>query len=220
MFVLQGCSRPVGSGERCRWPSEPSRPLDLTRNADRVHLTSDAAGAEDLAIRWADRHTGRLSGHFTSMHAYAVSRDSCMHALFGQVAALHGVTRPQVASLADRRPLGVDVLIVGSFVLLSFGLLYLVGSEAFVRRISQESRALRVAVVILAAPIFALFWVGIGQFLSTTIESIRIESSHLSNRALRLPFIAHQGAIFVLGIVLFLATIAVRSWGFRRKAVQ
>ena len=220
VFLLQGCKRPIASGESCRWPSEASRQLDLTRNADRAHLTSDAAGAEDLAIRWADRHTGRLSGHFTSMPTYGVSRDSCMLALFTQVASLHGVTPSQVASLADRRPLGFDALIVGSLAVLCFGLLYVVGSEAFVRRITEESRALRVGVLMLAAPVVGLFWVGLGQFVSTTIESMRIRSSHLSNRALRLPFVAHEAALFVLGVVLFLATIAIRSWAFRRRGVR
>lgn len=212
VLLLQACGRPAATGQTCQWPAEATRRLDLSRRSDRAHLASDAAGAVDLAVRWADRHTGRLSGHFTSMRDYGASRDSCVQALFTAIADVHEVAPVQVAALVHERPVVVDTLVVGSFAALCFGLLYFAGSGPFLRRIGEESRSIRILVVLAVAPVAALFWVGAGQFWATTIESIRIGSSHLSNRVNDLPFVAHQAAFFVTGIVLFWATIAARAW--------
>jgi hypothetical protein len=48
----------------CVWTSDAARPLDLTRRTDDDHLLTDAAVAEDLAIRYAFQ-----AGSIWSMYA-------------------------------------------------------------------------------------------------------------------------------------------------------
>src|ERR1051326_8358044 len=57
-LALSACTRPgdYPITTDCRWIEDDHRSLDLSVAADRRHLRNDAITAEDVAIRWADRH--------------------------------------------------------------------------------------------------------------------------------------------------------------------
>ncbi len=108
MLMALVCFPASARGDRpnsnCEWPGETAVSLDLSKSGQQQHLADDAQGAEDLAIRYADSHSGPRSGHFAGFDEYRRTREQCMAALFAVIANTHGVTREQVReSLAHRR---------------------------------------------------------------------------------------------------------------------
>src|SRR5690242_15200212 len=84
LAFASGCNRHPNAD--CRWPPD---------NGSRS-LYYDAEFAEDLAIRYADAHTGPRSGHFEGFAQYGRTRDQCMASLFAELASRHSVAEDQV----------------------------------------------------------------------------------------------------------------------------
>src|SRR5678816_4823798 len=85
-IVLSGCARPGDHpiNSKCLWIEDDQRTINLDKIADRRHLRYDAATAEDVAIRWADKY-------FHLSPEYGPRSDECMETLFNGVAKQHGV---------------------------------------------------------------------------------------------------------------------------------
>src|SRR5688500_7940107 len=102
---LTGCRPAPRPAAECVWREEPPRALDLKDGADRRHLTHDALRAEDIAIRYADSLAAPHSRHFEGFAKYNQTRETCMTALLGAVARVHGVPSPEVRAALARRAL-------------------------------------------------------------------------------------------------------------------
>src|SRR5690242_17520962 len=127
-LTLTACVRPGDHpiNSSCAWIEEDSRPLNLENAADRRHLRYDAVTAEDVAIRWADRHWGLRP-------EYESQRDKCMDSLFSGVAIQHGVDVAVVRQYSRKRDVVTD-----SAVILSFGVLYGLAAYILAGRIWQR----------------------------------------------------------------------------------
>ena len=205
-----GCrtSGPLDSG--CRWPTEGARPLELHHATDQRHLAADAARAEGIAIRYSDTHAGLRSGHFVSWAAYGAARDSCMAQLFATISAVHDVPAAQLYADLGRRPLGVDLAVILSFVVLWYGLVggYAAGRvrDAFL----PTAPWIAAAAVLGAALAFSLLGVGAGDVWCNVAEFIRLGSGHLSYRVARIPWNQHRALAFIGGTILFCAIAGFR----------
>lgn len=200
-ITLTGCDRPGDHpiSENCVWHEEDNRSLNLATMADRRHLRYDAMTAEDLAIRWADRHA-----HLRP--EYEQRRDECMSVLFSGVAQQHGVGIDTVRQLSRERDLLVD-----SPVVLSLAALYAFVAYVFAgrirRRFGRDEPGFWVMTVAMAVGI-SLVGVMAGGLFSIVIEELRFNSGHLSYRMNRIPFRQHWVIVFVCGLIVFaLATL-------------
>lgn len=113
---IAGCLHRDGRNTDCRWPGEVH-----VHPADARHLSADAEFAEDLAIRYADRHYGLRTPDHISGDVYGAAREKCMASLFEQIAKEHGVPVGVVTGVLGRNRVGVDLAINLPF-LLFYGL--------------------------------------------------------------------------------------------------
>jgi hypothetical protein len=195
-IILVGCARPGDHpiSSNCIWNEQDNHSLDLTRIADRRHLRSDAATAEDMAIRWADKNFGHLP-------QWDQSCAECMRTLFQGVAQQHGVDVAIVRQYSrDRDPI-VDIA-----VFVSFCILYVLVAYIFAGRVLQRfpdyDSSFWIMTLVMAAGV-SLVAVMVGNLGSIVVESVRLNSWHLSFRMSRIPFRHYWFMLFVCGFVLF-----------------
>jgi hypothetical protein len=203
--ILTGCiSESSGPDSACQWRRDSIGALDLTDPRQDLHLSNDAEEAEDLAIRYADGHSrpGTAAGH--TMAEYTQTRDQCMAALFQVIADHHHVAQQQVREAINKhRHTSLDVA-----VMLSFGLLYGLFVNGFVRRIwcrfpPKQDRWLGIMATVVISPVVSLLGVFLGGMWTFWAETFRIGYGHVSDRAERIPWNHHQSEIFVTGLVVF-----------------
>ena len=205
LLFLPICAHAQKDGSNCQWPDESHVRLDVSDPAQQRHLSGDAQRAEDLAIRYADAHTGLHSGHFESWAAYGQARDGCMATLFAQIESAHGVSDSEVRRALLLRPWSWDFL---TYFLVAA--LYLFAASQASRRLwlrfppGQESIAGIVAVFLgsFVASGAGLF---LGEICAEALETVRIGNAHLSYRGDRIPWTQHHFGIFIVGVVLFWA---------------
>ncbi len=210
--TLAGCARPGDHpvSSNCDWTEQDNRALNLENTADRRHLRYDAITAEDVAIRWADKYAGPGSGEFKGFPEYGRRRDECMEALFNGIASHHGVDVALVRQYRlDRNP------VLDSAVILGFGVFYALvayGLAGLVRRRFPPDEWLAFLIATVAMSLLAsVIGVLLGDFWSTAMENLRLNSGHLSYRLARIPWRQHWGALFICGVVVFWLAAAVRS---------
>jgi len=192
--------------------------LDLRNPAQQRHLTDDALLAEDLAIRHADAHRGKRSGHFEGFLAYAQTRDRCMAALFSRIARNHRVTTEQVRESLLRRRTSVDAAVI-----LAFAVIYWFAATHLADRVCRRfplDKSGAAALVPLVVTSLAVGFIGVllGEQWSTTIEGIRLGTGHLSYRLARVPWVHHRVKLWVAGVLLFWLAAALRYRVGRRNA--
>ena len=185
-----GCVRRDGRNSGCMWPGEPGS----TRPQSADHLRADVEFAEELAIEYMDAHAGPRD-----KQAAARAKNKCMGMLLEAIGKEHGITAKEAFTYFGRRNLAADIAMN-----LPFFLLYALAVHFAVRKLPRRSIALY-------ALVFAVVGLFAGGFWSSTAESIRIGTSHLSNRALRLPWEQHQAAIFAFLLAIFGVIAAVRT---------
>jgi hypothetical protein len=117
LLSLVGCNRRDPRNSNCEWPQEVATSLDLSKPRQQRHLGDDAQIAEDLAIRYADLHSGPRSGHFAGFAEYGQTRQQCMAALFEMIGKNHGVTTEQVRESLLHRRISLDLAVIVSFAL-------------------------------------------------------------------------------------------------------
>jgi len=168
--------------------------LELTKTLDRRHLRFDAVTAEDMAIRWADIHFGHLP-------EYEQRRDECMETLFQGIAKQHDVDVAIVRQYSRKRDLLVDATVI-----FSFGILYVVVAYIFTKRISRrfsgDDSGFWIMTLIMAAGV-SLVAVMVGYLGNIVIETLLLNSVHLSYRMNRIPFRQHWATLFICGVVVF-----------------
>lgn len=200
-----GCARPGDHpvSSNCVWSEQdPAHSLDLTKISDRRHLRLDAATAEDMAIRWADQRFGHLP-------EWEPKRDECMQMLFQGVAKHHGVDVATVSQYSADRDLVVDTTVI-----VGFGILYVLAAYIFVgrlrRRFPDNDSGFWIMTVVMAAGV-SLVAVMVGILGSIVIETVRLNSGHLSYRMNRIPFREYWATLFVFGFVIFGLVALIRS---------
>ena len=195
-ITLVGCARPGDHpiSSNCVWSEQGSHSLDLTKISDRRHLRFDAVTAEDMAIRWADMH-------FRLLPEYEQRRDKCMETLFQGVATYHAVDVATVRQYSMDRDLPIDATVI-----FSFGILYIfvayVFSGRIMRRFQDDQSSFWIMTVIMAAGV-SLVAVMVGYLGNIVIETVLLNSGHLSYRLNRIPFRQHWGMLFLCGFMIF-----------------
>lgn len=203
-IILLGCARPGDHpiSSNCAW-SEPGRPsLDLTNTLDRRHLRFDAVTAEDMAIRWADMQ-------FRYTPKYEQKRNECIETLFQGIAKQHDVDVAVVRQYSRDRDLLVDATVI-----LSFGILYVLVAYIFTKRISRrfsgDDSGFWIMTLTMAAGV-SLVAVMVGYLGNIVIETLLLNSGHLSYRLNRIPFRQHWTTLFICAFILFGLVALLRS---------
>ena len=204
-----GLTACVSSGQEprtCSMAPEAYGRLDLTRSSDQEHLRRDAESAETVAIHYADVSPARGRGQAE----YTQARDDCMQALFIAVAQNHGIDTVVVRKYTAVR----DRLFDGT-VLVSFGLLFALVAYGLAGRavhhpMTEDPRLVAAAVIALALAAAIIGTMAVDLW-STTMESLRLGSWHLSYRADRIPWAHHRSMLFTGGVGLFCLIAFLRS---------
>ena len=203
-ITLVGCTRPGDHpvSSNCVWSEPASHSLELTKVSDRRHLRFDAITAEDMAIRWADMH-------FRNTPKYEQKRDECMETLFQGIAKYHAVDVATVRQYSmDRDPF------VDATVIFSFGILYIFVAYIFtgpiIRRFHDDNSGFWVMTLTMAAGV-SLVGVMVGYLENILIETLLLNSGHLSYRLNRIPFRQHWATLVVCGFIVFGLVALLRS---------
>ena len=202
LFCAAGCVRREGRNSDCRWPAETGE-----HPASAYHLSRDADLAEDLAIRYADVHYW----HTPYWADYGAARDRCMGTLFEQIAKEHGVPVERVSSSLGRDRAYINLAVNLPFVLL-YGFAAMAATRMIWRRYppAEDGWITGATMILLLSLAFAVAGTMIGRLWSGTAEVFRVGNGHLSYRALRLPWLRHETALFACMLILFwLAAIEV-----------
>ena len=203
-ITLVGCARPGDHpiSSNCAWSEQDSHSVELSKISDRRHLRFDAATAEDMAIRWADMHFGHQPDWWQK-------QNECKQTLFQGIAKHHGVDVGIVRQYGEERDVVVDAAVI-----LSFGVAYVLVTLIFTRRIRRrflgEDFNYWIMTLTLAAGI-SLVAVLVGILGSIVIETVRLNSGHLSYRMDRIPFRRYWATLYVCGFIVFGLVALMRS---------
>jgi len=176
LLLLISCVPRHGRNADCQWPT------DLPS----ASLRSDLEFAEELATRFMDGTVGP-----GDPKAAAQAKNRCMGSLLAALAPRHGLTAQQAFQSFGKRNLAIDLAIY-----LPFATLFALAAHYLQRRF----RALPVAIALAAIAIL------LAQFWASSIESLRLGTAHLSNRALRLPAAQNPAAVFAIALAVAFAT--------------
>jgi len=200
--LVSACDRGRPPAICAAWPLESPGDLGLTGRAAARHLHDDAVRAEDYSIRYADSLKLPRSKHFTGWPDYTRMRDTCLRPMYEAIARNHHVQVVDVTRALDDRPFAGDALVILSFALIFGTAVWLLAASLPQRFPLGSARETGVAIfaAVGLALILGLIGTGVGEFYSGWIESFRMNSWHLSNRAARIPFQAHRGAAFLLSV--------------------
>ncbi|MCC6538486.1 MAG: hypothetical protein IT162_13100 [Bryobacterales bacterium] len=185
LLLLSGCVRRDGRNPDCRWVAAPSGPLDLR---------GDLELAEELAIRYMDAHVGP-----GDPEAAAQAKNRCMGTLLDALGKVHGLTAQEAFRSFGQRSAGVDLAMAFPFLLF-----YLYWTNFALRRLrSLHPAGAPLWLTIGTAIVFAAAGCLLAQLWLGWAESLRVGTTHLSNRTFRLPANRYPLAVFALGLVLF-----------------
>ena len=203
-ITLVGCARPGDHpiSSNCLWSEQDSHPLQLTKISDRRHLRFDAATAEDMSIRWADTH-------FSHLPHYDQKQFECMQTLFQGIAKHHGVDVAIVRQYSEDRDLVVDAAVIFSFGI-AYVLVVLIFTGRIRRRFPCDDFGYWIMTLTMAAGV-SLVAVMVGILGSIVIETVRLNSVHLSYRMNRIPFRRYWATLFVCGFIIFWLMALMRS---------
>lgn len=203
--TFSGCARPGDHpiSPNCEWIESDTRTLNLETSADRRHLRFDAVTAEDMAIRWADQR-------FAHRPEYDERCRECMETLFMGLAKTHGVDVATVRHYSRERDGVVDATVI-----LGFAFIYAVVAYRFAGRIQQRfppgEPGFWVMALTMAAGV-SLIGVLSAIFGSIIVETLRLNSVHLSYRMSRIPFREHWVILFVGGVIIFIFAASLRYY--------
>ena len=205
---LAGCVRRDGINTACEWPGELPSELNLANAAHKQHLIDDAHFAEELGVRHGDAFRGRETVPDRGRRAA-----ECTDRLMGLLTRLHSVTPEDVAAARRSRDWHWDAVTVFFPMLLLFSVVAGVLIDRVRRRFPAGERAASVMALLILSLFVAGIGVGVGDLWSWLAEIMRIGDSHLSYRAVRMPWVRHRLEIFAIGVVVFwiIAWLAYRS---------
>ncbi|MGE5246040.1 MAG: hypothetical protein ACM3SQ_17590 [Betaproteobacteria bacterium] len=207
---VSGCLARNRINPDCGWTNDPASTLDLASETDRQHLATDAAVAEDLAIRNADALRGLRSGHWIGNDEYRLVRDRCMARMVAVIAARHRVDPQQVRSFVGRRPAGFDTAVLLGFAIF-YGLTAFIVSRSVLNRFLDDGPVAAAVATAFASALTSAAGVGAFQLWASVAEMIRLGNEHLSYRTGRVPLSQHGMGLFLLGVALFWAASVVQG---------
>jgi hypothetical protein len=188
--LSMACSGRERINANCLWTDDPAFPLHLVDRAHQTHLRYDADLMEDLAIRYADAHAGRVA-----RPEWSEARDACMTKLFAVIGANHGASEAQIRAWTGRRNVLFDLAVFSSF-LAGFGL----ASHALIRRLFS-AWSFRGTLAIVAGAIVTLVVSAVGgsagALWAAFWEVVRLGNEHVSHRASRLPWPYYVPSLFL-----------------------
>jgi hypothetical protein len=189
------CILRPGMNRDCNWPSEASRPLDLTNGMDRRHLILDAEVAEELVDRYRFHQPN--------------DQPACEKRLAEAVARTHSVNVNDVVRARDH----ISERGLNLYVNLPMGLLFIPAVLAVIgrieRRFGDEAGPAMIALAIASLLVSASF-VLVGEFWTSILQMIRVGSQHVGGRVARLPWKRHEPQIFLVFIVTFWVVFSLR----------
>lgn len=204
LLVLSACVRREGRNSDCQWPrtTEPR-----SAGVNPKDLRADLEFAEELAIRYMDVHYGPGNAE-----AAAQAKNRCMGVLLGEIGKEHGITAQEAFRSFGQRSAAVDLAMS-----LPFVLMYTLAADFAIRRLllrypPGEGWMTSVVILFLASVAFGVGGLILGQQWSGLAESIRVGTTHLSNRGARLPINKHLSETFAFAAALFLGMAVLRYW--------
>jgi hypothetical protein len=211
--LLFGLSIACSGRERinldCQWTHDAAFPMDLRETAHQTHLRHDADLMEDLAIRYADEHAGRVA-----RVGWVVVRDECMSKLVAVIGEYHDVSEGQIREWTGRRNLAFDLPVFLSF-LVGFSL----ASRSLMRRLFNGWSFSGVSVFVAGAvTMVVVSAVGgaAGALWAAAWEVIRLGNEHVSHRAARIPWPLYVPGLFAAAFVM----CSLVSWREYRAAAR
>lgn len=209
--LFPGCVRREGRNSECLWPAEQNaRTLDPSRGDDARHLREDVEFAEDLAVRYMDAQRRAPSAQRQPARSPGEVMNTCRNSLLKQISTSHNVPPRDVVMFFGRRSLAIDLAVILPFLLLYAFLATLLAGWLRRRYPPEESMAVALAMALFCSLIFGVAGMLLGEQWSTTAESLRIGTGHLSYRVDRLPWAQHRMAFLVLCVAVFWGAAAVR----------
>jgi len=207
LFALSGCVRREGRNSDCHWPPTPP-------GVNQRDLGADLEFAEELAIRYMEAHYGPRD-----LAAAAQAKNRCMGILLEEIGKERGMTAQEAFRSFGRRSAAMDLAIN-----LPFLLVYALAGDFAIRRLLRryppgDGWMTTVIMVILASLAFGTGGLILGQQWSGLAESIRVGTTHLSNRGFRLPISKHRSEAFVFAVALFVGIAVLRYWTKRNAQV-
>jgi len=213
LAVLIGLSIACSGRERinqdCQWTHDARFQINLRESVHQRHLRYDADLMEDLAIRYADEHAGRVA-----RFGFVKVRDECMSKLFAVIGEYHGVSEGEIREWTGRRSLAFDLS-----VFLSFLVGFTIASRSLMRRLFNGWSFVGVSAIVAGAVTILVVTAvggGVGALWAAFWEVIRIGNEHLSHRAARLPWPFYVPSLFVAALVM----CSLISWREYRAAVR
>jgi hypothetical protein len=187
----------------CQLPQETPFSLDLRNPEHRRHLSDEALRAEDIAVRYSDSDTWKVPGQPTGRDAYARARYDCIATLFSAIAKNHGVSVEQVRNSIQQGRMRFDVVVLLSFVALYFLAAYYLAKRVCRRFPLRESWLTTLFCTTGASILVSFAGMMMLETLSFFVKSFRHVSSHLSDRANRIPWPYIRIPLFTGGLILF-----------------
>lgn len=196
IVILTGCARPGDHpiSENCAWIEEDNRVLNLQNVWDRRHLRFDAATAEDVAIRWADKH-------FSHQPEWDRRCAECLASLFSGLANQHRVEVAVVRQYGQDRDIVVDSVVILGFAVVYAFVAYFIAGRIH-RRFPSEEPGYLVMTISMSLGV-GLVAVLVGGLWSIAIETLRINTVHLSYRMNRIPLRQHWVVSYLTSIIIF-----------------
>lgn len=218
-LAFTGCIRREGRNSDCIWSEANAGPLDLSRRGDARYLREDVELAEDLAVRYMDSQRRPPSAQPSPGRPPGEVMNTCRNSLLRQISTSHNVSPGEVVQFFGRRSLAIDLTVILPFFLLYALLSMLLAGWLLRRYPPEDSIAAALAMTLLCSLAFGVGGLLLGEEWSTTAESIRLGTGHLSYRVDRLPWVHHRIGFFVLCVAVFWSAVAVQFWvRLRRRA--
>lgn len=192
---LTGC---IHRNADCLWPTEDVGPLSLADSGDARHLLDDVRMAEDLAIRYGDIRWAPGPTRWQQRDA------RCLEPTLARIADRHNISLQAVLASRERldEPRRLDPLVVVPVALFAAALGSLV-VRRLSKRFSYREEPLANAVgTALASVLVGGVTLAFGRFWEGGIEAIRLGTTHLTYRGLRLRWTQDPVELFLIGAAL------------------
>ncbi len=142
-----------------------------------------------------------------------------MTQLFEAIGRNHGVPVETVAKSVRHRPLGVDLAVILSFVLL-FACAASLAARQICRHPLDGGWFGPLAIIGFVSIAGSACGILLGEMWSLAIETLRIGNSHLSYRTERIPWTHHRLELFAAGVILFWVVAGYRYYRDRGRITQ
>jgi hypothetical protein len=218
LVCLAACAERDRRNVNCQLPQETPFSLDLQNPEHRRHLSDEALRAEDIAVRYSDSDAWKVPGQPTGRDDYARARRDCMATLFSEIAKNHGVSVEQVRNSIQQGRMRFDVMVLLSYVALYFLAAYYLAKRVCRRFPLRDSWLTALLCTVGASILVSFAGMMMLETMSFLAEIFRYETSHVSDRANRIPWPYIRIPLFAGGLILFWLAAALRYRAAGRDA--